>query len=193
MNEFYFVLGIVTSALEQTGVQYRIGGSVASSALGMSRMTLDIDIVADLKPQLVAPLASVLGKAFYFDQEHALEAIQRGSSFNLLHFESGIKIDLFLPKQTPFEQSAFRRETMVFLPDLEPPRTVVFSTPEDTILHKLRWYDMGGRSSERQWNDILGVLRVQTELDLEYLRHWAAELGLADLLEQAFKQADSWN
>ena len=62
-------------------------------------------------------------------------------------------------------------------------------TPEDVILNKLEWYEMGGRGSERQWNDILGIMRVQTALDTTYLRHWAAELGLLELLEEAFKQA----
>jgi hypothetical protein len=190
MNDTFRVLGLITEALVRVDVIYRIGGSVASSALGMPRSTLDIDVVADLKPTHIAPLANLLGKAFYFDQEQALEAIQRRSSFNLLHFETSIKIDLFLPKTTPFEQSAFSRETQVFLGDLEPPRSVVFSTAEDTILHKLRWYDMGGRGSERQWNDILGVMQIQTSLDTAYLQHWAAELGLGELLEQAFKQAE---
>lgn len=190
MNDTLRVLGIVTGALTQVGVTYRIGGSVASSALGMPRSTLDIDIVADLKPHNIGPLANLLGKDFYFDQEHALEAVGKRSSFNLLHFESGIKIDLFLPKASPFEQSAFSRQTEVYLDGLEPPRSVAFSTPEDVILHKLRWYDMGGRASERQWADILGVLRVQDGLDLEYLRHWAAELGVGDLLEAAFREAE---
>lgn len=60
---------------------------------------------------------------------------------------------------------------------------------EDTLLHKLRWYELGGRGSERQWGNVLGILRVQTALDLEYLRRWAAELGLSGLLEEAFAQA----
>ncbi len=189
MYETLEVLKQVTRALEQVGVPYRVGGSVASSALGVPRATLDIDIVADLKPHHVAPLAHLLGQDFYFDQAHALEAIQRRSSFNLLHLDKAIKVDIFLLNPTPFEQSAFAREYRIRLEEPAPPYSVAFCTAEDILLHKLRWYEMGGRSSERQWGDILGILRVQTTLDLDYLRRWAGELGLAELLEQALAQA----
>jgi hypothetical protein len=189
MNETLEVLKTVTAALEQVGVPYRVGGSVASSALGVPRTTLDIDIVADLKPHHVAPLANLLGRGFYFDTEHALEAIGRRSGFNLLHFASAIKVDLFLPQSTPFDRAAFAREHRIALDDPVQPRSIAFSTAEDILLHKLRWYELGGRSSERQWGDVLGILRVQTGLDMEYLRYWAAELGLSGLLEEAQAQA----
>ncbi len=183
------VLKQVTQALEQAGVPYRVGGSVASSALGVPRATLDIDIVADLQPHHVAPLAQLLGLDFYFDQAHALEAIRRRSSFNLLHLEKAVKVDIFLLKPSAFEQNAFAREYRITLEEPTPPYSVAFCTAEDILLHKLRWYEMGGRVSERQWGDILGILRVQTALDLAYLHHWAGELGLAELLEQALAQA----
>ncbi|MBO1438250.1 hypothetical protein [Meiothermus sp. CFH 77666] len=191
MNETLQVLKTVTAALEQAGVPYRVGGSVASSALGVPRMTLDIDIVADLRPHHIAPLAKLLGPDFYFDTEHALEAIQRRSGFNLLHFASAIKVDLFLPQPTPFEQSAFARELRITMDEPAPPQSIAFSTAEDTLLHKLRWYELGGRVSERQWGDVLGILRVQTHLDWAYLRHWAAALGLLGLLEQALREAEA--
>lgn len=186
------ILGLITEALEQVGVQYRVGGSVASSMLGIPRSTLDIDIVADLKPAHIVPLANLLDKEFYFDQEHALESVQKRSSFNLLHFETGIKVDLFVPKLKAFDQSAFSRQTSLVLHDLESPQKVIFATAEDVILHKLQWFEMGGRGSERQWNDILGVIRTQgSALDLEYMRHWAAELGLGGLLEDALREAEA--
>ncbi len=189
MLETLEVLRQVTAALEQVGVPYRVSGSVASSALGIPRATLDIDIVADLTPHHVAPLARLLGQDFYFDQVHALQAIQQRSSFNLLHLAKAIKVDIFLVNPTPFEQSAFAREHRITLEEPEPPYSVAFCTAEDILLHKLRWYELGGRSSERQWSDILGILRVQTTLDLDYLRRWARELGLLELLEQALAQA----
>lgn len=66
-----------------------------------------------------------------------------------------------------------------------------FASPEDTILSKLEWYRMGGEVSERQWRDILGVLKTRAdELDLDYLRHWAGDLGVNDLLERALKEAE---
>lgn len=154
-------------------------------------MTLGIDIVADLRPHRIAPLARRLGPDFYFDTEHALEAIQRRSGFNLLHFASAIKVDLFLPQPIPFEQSAFAREHRIALDEPAPPQSIAFSTAEDILLHKQRWYELGGRVSERQWGDVLGVLRVQTHLDRAYLRHWAEELGLRGLLEEAQREAET--
>jgi hypothetical protein len=72
----------------------------------------------------------------------------------------------------------------------DPERTAYVASAEDTVLTKLEWYRMGSEVSERQWRDVLGVLKVQAErLDLAYLRRWAAALGVADLLEQALSQA----
>lgn len=131
-------------------------------------------------------MARLLSKDLYFDQAHALEAIQRRSSFNLLHLATAIKVNIFILNPTPFEQSAFAREHRIMLEEPKPPYSVAFSTDEDILLHKLR---LGGRSSERQWGDILGILRVQKTLDLDYLRRWARELELLELLERALGQA----
>lgn len=65
------------------------------------------------------------------------------------------------------------------------------SSPEDVILHKLRWYQLGNRVSDRQWNDIVQVLEVQAgRLDLDYLDRWAKHFGVKELLELAIEQAD---
>ena len=72
----------------------------------------------------------------------------------------------------------------------EPVRRVYVSSPEDLILRKLVWYRDGGGVSDRQWRDVLGVLKVQSErLDLAYLGRWAERLGLSDLLSRAVDEA----
>jgi hypothetical protein len=72
----------------------------------------------------------------------------------------------------------------------DPDRTAYVATAEDTILAKLEWYRLGGDVSERQWCDVLGVMKVQADrLDLAYLRQWAAQLNISDLLERAIKEA----
>lgn len=114
------------------------------------------------------------------------EAVRRRSSFNVIHYETAWKVDVFVVKRTRFEQQSFRRRTETKL--VPAGRSFLISTAEDTILHKLRWYRSGGEVSERQWRDALGIVEVRGhELDLEYLRHWASELGVADLLQRALE------
>lgn len=71
-----------------------------------------------------------------------------------------------------------------------PERFAWFPTPEDIILQKLIWYQIGDRISDRQWRDVLGVLKVQSDrLDLDYLNYWAETLQLVELLTQALQQS----
>lgn len=116
------------------------------------------------------------------------DAIRRRSSFSVVHFGTSIKIDIFIPKTRLFDQEELRRVESKMLEGSERPFNV--ASPEGTILNKLEWYKMGGGVSDRQWNDILGVLKVRgTALELPYLKQWAATLGVADLLERALDDA----
>ena len=123
------------------------------------------------------------------DDEMIAESIQRNSSFNIIHRESMFKVDVFIPRPRPFQQSQLaraQRQTFAF----ETEMSANFASAEDTILSKLEWYRLGGEVSERQWRDILGVLKTRAgELDLDYLRTWAIELKVSDLLERSFKEA----
>ncbi|HEX8683594.1 MAG TPA: hypothetical protein VF707_14835 [Ardenticatenaceae bacterium] len=180
----------VVEALEQLRVPYLIGGSVASSVYGIARATLDVDIVAHLAPRHVQPLVERLRDTYYISEEAIHEAIARRFSFNLIHLQTMIKVDLFIPQGQPFDEEEFRRIRMDTLTDDETARSFPFSSPEDVILHKLQWYRAGGESSERQWNDALGVLKVQAAaLDLAYFAKWARTLGVADLLTHALREA----
>jgi hypothetical protein len=116
------------------------------------------------------------------------EAVRHRGSFNVLHVATGFKVDVFVVKDRQFDRQAFARHVDRAWPETQ--RTVAFCTAEDVILYKLEWYRMGDETSDRQWSDILGVLRVQNEkLDAEYLRKWAAALKVADLLELAFDES----
>lgn len=180
----------VTEAIERLGVPYVIGGSMASTAHGRIRTTLDVDIVADLQPAHVDALVQALGEAFYVDANAARNAIQRRSSFNLIHLETMFKVDIFIPKDRPFDrQQLARREKQVIGTD--PDQMAYVASAEDIILAKLEWYRLGGEVSERQWRDIQGILEVSgNRLDQAYLRHWAAMLNISDLLEQALAEAN---
>lgn len=184
--------GPVVEALEALGVPYLVGGSVASSAYGLARSTLDVDLVADLRQEHVQSLVSRLRDRYYIDEEMIREAIHHRSCFNLIHLDTMLKVDIFVLKSRDYDRTAFgkrRRDTLSEAPDA---RTYYLASPEDTILNKLEWYRMGDHVSDRQWNDVIGVLKVQhDQLDRSYLQRWAEELGLADLLERALEEAHS--
>lgn len=179
----------VADALEALGVPYRVGGSVASSALGVGRSTLDIDLVADLRGEHVAPFVACLSADYYIDAEMIHDAIQRRSSFNVVHLASMMKVDVFVVKTREFDRQAFARVTERQVGDT-PPRRFPLTTAEDIIIHKLEWYRLGNQIAQRQWDDVLGVLRLQgSVLDRAYLERWARELGVDDLLARAFAEA----
>lgn len=179
---------LVTETFERLGIPYAVGGSLASSLHGVMRSTLDVDIVADMRLEHVPPLVAALSKEFYADDEMMRDAVEHHSSFNLIHYETAFKVDIFVCKPRAFDGMQLeRRRTTVIATD--PERSIYVASPEDTVLSKLEWYRMGGEVSDRQWRDILGVLKVRAgELDLDYLRKWAWELQVTDLLERALKE-----
>ena len=180
---------LVTHVLEQIGIRYAVGGSLASSLHGVMRSTLDVDIMTDMRLEHIEPLVASLSKEFYADNEMMRDAIEHQSSFNLIHYETAFKVDIFIQKSRSFDQMQLeRRRTSVIA--TEPERSIFVTSPEDVILSKLEWYRLGGEVSDRQWRDILGVLKTREgELDLVYLRKWAKELNVSDLLERALKDS----
>ena len=175
-------------ALEELRIPYHIGGSVASSLYGIPRLTIDVDIIADLRLEHARPLVNRLQTDYYIDEDMIRDAIRHRSSFNLIHLDTMLKVDVYLPKSRSFDQEELQRVQQEVL--LEGTRPFKVASPEGTILNKLEWYRMGGEVSDRQWNDILGVLKVQgTHLDMAYLQRWAANLKVADLLERALIDA----
>lgn len=188
-NEPIAVTLLVIDAMDALGVPYLIGGSLASAVHGVLRATLDTDLVADLRLEHAEPLARALGGTFYVDAESIREAVLHQRSFNVIHLETMFKVDVFVVKKRPFHHSQMERR-MAQVIATDPDRTAYVATAEDTILAKLEWYRTDGDVSERQWRDVLGVMKVQADrLDLAYLRQWAAQLNISDLLERAIKEA----
>jgi len=178
----------VIAVFEELDIPYLIGGSFASSLYGLGRTTNDADLVAALKTEHVDPVFRALESEFYVDDLAIERAIRTGSSFNAIHSGTQFKIDVFTPRLTGFAtQQLERRQERPFGEDSR--HKAYFASPEDTVLAKLEWYRRGNEVSEQQWRDVLTVIKVQRgRLDLDYMRRWAEELKVADLLEEALAE-----
>lgn len=177
----------VALTLEQLGIEYYLAGSVISSLFGIARATADVDVVAAMRRDHARGFVGALGDAYYVDEDMVLDAIER-RSINVIHLATMLKVDVYIAS-SPFDRSALarrRRDTIVVD---APARDFAIASAEDVVLHKLRWFRDGGEVSDRQWGDILGVLRVQRDLDLVFMREWAVILGVVDLLERALAVA----
>ena len=176
----------VVDLFDELQVTYFLGGSIASSAHGVPRATADVDLVAALRDEHVKTLVEQLEHDYYIDESSIRRAIARHGSFNLIHLATMLKVDIFIPKGDLYDQEVVRR--MVQQPLDEGPHARMFSlaSAEDMILAKLDWFHRGGEVSEKQWSDILGILRVQGQnLDFEYLKHWTYQKNLGELLQRA--------
>lgn len=180
----------VVRALEELGVRYYVGGSLASSVYGVPRASIDADVIAELESRHVGPLLARLGSAYYFDEERAREAVRARRSFNLIHLGTMYKVDLFASPGRPFDREAIDRAQARPLDARSTGRPYSVASPEDTILAKLEWFRLGREVSERQWTDVVGMIRAGcAELDRGYLETWSTELGVADLLERAYQES----
>ena len=188
-TELLAAVARIVAAFDALEVDYLVGGSVASSVFGEPRQTVDADLVACLLGRHGEPLVKQLAGEFYADLPGILTAIQNQSSFNLIQLKTMTKVDVFVSWRSPFGQSQFSRRQKKSVGQ-SPPLDLYFASAEDTVLAKLDWYRKGGEISDRQWRDLLGVLKVQVgKLDMDYLKRWADELGVADLLQWALDQA----
>lgn len=181
---------IVTGKLEELGISYLIGGSVASIIHGIPRLTQDVDLVADIREGQVSELVSAFEEDFYIDEQVVSRAIRTRTSFNMIYLDKMYKVDVFIPKGDRWSKEGMQQRQLKPLLADEDSTARYISNPETTVLQKLIWFKKGGGVSEKQWDDILGVLKVQSDsLDYEYLRRWASELGVADLLSKALADA----
>jgi hypothetical protein len=182
--EPFDLAAILAASLDDLGIRYLIGGSVASTYHGEPRTTLDLDLVIEADESQVRMLADRIAHEFYVDAEDAVDAVRRGSSFNVIHYQTSTKVDMFIAQhREPLDRRIFIHFGGA---------TLSIYTPEDIIVQKLRWFRLGHEVSERQWRDVIGVLRMKRDnLDNPYLERAAEAFGVRDLLDLARQDADS--
>jgi len=183
-SELIQALGPVIECFDKYEIDYFIGGSVASSHHGAARSTLDVDLSASLGEENIAQIVSSFSGDYYVSEPAIRDAIRRKSCFNLIRLSSSFKVDIFVSNQRSFDRVAQERSLRIQLGD--PPKiSAKMATKEDIILIKLQWYRLGNELSERQWNDLTTVVKLNRGyLDLSYLRQWSVDLNVDDLLER---------
>lgn len=162
-------------------------GSLASSLFGQPRSTHDIDLVVDIAPEKISALVGAFQPPdVYLSPGSVQDALRNRTMFNLLDIPSGDKVDFWILTTDTFDQSRFARRRLHSLGAIQ----VSISSPEDTILAKLRWSELSG-GSEKQFKDALHVFEVQrASLDMPYLNDWAARLGVEPLWRRLQDEAE---
>lgn len=185
MEPYDLLLQTLVESLERLHIPYLITGSVASMAYGEPRFTNDIDIVAEVRPEHIPDLlAAFPSPEYYLDEEMIREAIRRAGQFNIIHPASGLKVDVIIRKETPFDRTRFSRARR-----LRPAEEYEadFAAPEDVILKKMEYYKEGG--SEKHLRDITSILRISgEEIDRQYIVSWAERLGVIEIWEAILKR-----
>ncbi len=157
--------------------------------LGEPRSTVDIDLAIVLGEASISDLVRDLEPTFFVDPESVRGAVRGGTHFNVLHRETMLKVDLFVLGDSAFDREQLRRRVRVSVSP-ESAQLVAVSSPEDLLLRKLAWYRAGGGVSDRQWRDVLGILKVQRgRIDVLYVQRWSVVLGVSDLIEHALEES----
>ena len=178
----------IAQLLDELEIPYAIGGSVAASFFGEPRATADIDVAILVSIPAGEELLRRVAAEFYVPTDAARRAIRAHDSFNLVANDGGLKIDLVVLGPGLLDRRQIERRIPVRVTG--DGTEIWITSPEDQVLRKLSWYRATGSTSERQWRDVIGLLRVSgDQLDREYLRLTAAEVGIDDLLADAVAAA----
>ncbi len=178
-----------TEILERLEIRHLVGGSLASSVHGEPRSTNDIDILADFGEEHVGPFVQAVQPEYYVSAPAVRAAGRAALHFNVIYMAAALKVDVFVAGKDPFDQERLRlRERLQVTND--PPSWLWIDTAENSVLRKLEWYRRGGEVSERQWRDVVAILRIQgPSIHQSHVDLWGKRLEVTDLLERARVEA----
>jgi hypothetical protein len=169
----------VIQVLEKLAIPYMVVGGFAAIFYGEPRLTIDVDIVVDMKWAHVEPLVAAFPiPDYYVSEEGIRDSLQRCYPFNVIQPTTGAKVDLVPLPRDPFTRAAFQRRQRLEYDEVG--HSATFITPEDIVVAKLIAYRE--TESDKHLRDARGVLMTQWgELDLEAMRRSARA---SDMLEQ---------
>lgn len=184
-DDLVLAIRTIKTVLESLNIRYFVGGSVASSYHGAMRSTMGVDLVAAVSLEQLESLLAAVVDEFFASETAIRAAIVNRTSFNLIHLPTSFKVDVFVSRGRPFDESSFARAAICHIGSHENGVEVPIASIEDILAAKLDWYRIGDEASERQWNDITRLVKLHgTRIDWEYLYAVAAEIGVSDLLER---------
>lgn len=178
MSEQLEVVKLVAERLERASIAYMISGSIALSYYAEPRLTRDIDMVVELRSDDAERLTDLFAADFYIDIGAVRDAIAWYGMFNMIHYESVMKVVFIVRKDTPYRHEEFLRQCAIDVDGM----TLWFVTAEDLVLSKLVW--AAESRSEMQLQDVRNLMTAVATLDWTYIVHWAAELTVTELLRE---------
>lgn len=182
------VFGRVIEILESLGLRYAVGGSIASSIRSVERATQDMDVVVELPEAKVAETVRAFSSEFYISEAAVRDAVAKHRSFNVIHLLRGIKADLFVAGGHPLDEPQLAHATREVI-DRGSGKMALVCSAEDIVLVKLDWYRRGRMVSDRQWEDVKNVIKLNQGIDLAYMKRVAEIAGLTQLLERALGES----
>ncbi len=174
----------VMDKIAALNIPYMITGGVATIFYGKPRVTHDIDLVVEVKEGLISKIEELFREGFYVSDRAIKNAISHKSMFNIIHPETGIKIDFWILQDTKYDRERFnrRKREKIFQKD------VYITAPEDAIIKKLLWYKES--DIDKHIDDALGILQIQYgRLDYSYIEKWVKELGVGKNWEKIKEEA----
>ncbi|MBU1137036.1 nucleotidyltransferase [Patescibacteria group bacterium] len=176
----------IAKILKELKIPYIITGGMAVLVWGRPRFTADIDIVVELGQNKVDQLEKALlslSDIGYFDKKAVKEAINNKNEFNFIDGNTGIKVDFWVLSDDSFDLSRLKRRKIKKVLG----ENIYFSSPEDLILIKLKWYKESLMS--RQIEDVESILKISNKkIDFKYLKKWARKLSVLKILEEVIEK-----